>query len=349
MKKACIICLAFLFIFGGALTAKIQITKEYDKAKLTLADQRNKPKKRTRQAVYAWLSDGTVRNITPTPGKGFYVMACIGPDGKEAVFHGGAKGYSRIWKYDFEKDTTAPLTQNDYVSVMPSYSWDGQHIVFSADRDFNQDRTDMSEIGITVEARSVYVGGKPEFLNLYVMNSDGSNIRQITQGKFVDKRPSFSPDGKTLVFRSDRDGTSKGGFRIWAVSADGSGEPKPLQTTGWGSRPWYSVDGKWIFFFTDVNGRHTICKMPSTGGEWKSLANDSIGSSSHGPFADLNGKHLWYHCRVDGNWGIFRISLDGGKPVQFIPPDFEDSDLVGHATRAKNGNMTFDSTKVISK
>ena len=39
--------------------------------------------------------------------------------------------------------------------------------------------------------------------NIYVMNSDGSELRQITFGNYQDQRPAFSPDSKTIVFVSD--------------------------------------------------------------------------------------------------------------------------------------------------
>lgn len=296
-------------------------------------------------AVYAWFPDNTVKHISPTPGEGFYATACIHPDGKAAVFSGGAKGYSRIWMYDFSKSKAVAMSPDSFVAVLPSYSWDGRKIVFSGDRDLDQKRYDMHEIGRSIDPGYGYLGGKPAALNLYVMDSDGNNIRQVTRGEFMDTRPAFSPDGKTVVFRSDRGEKADGWPRMWIVPSDGTGEPKPLLSDTWCGRPWYSVDGKWIYFFTDVEGRHTLCKMPSQGGDWTPLANDTLGSSSHGPYADLDGRHVWYHCQVDGLWGVYKLPLDGGKPVRFIPPGFKDAHI-GHATRARNGYITFDSRSI---
>jgi hypothetical protein len=45
---------------------------------------------------------------------------------------------------------------------------------------------------------------------------------------------------------------------------------------------------------------------------------------------------------VDGFWGVYTLPLDGGKPVRFIPPGFEDAQIA-HATRARNGCIAFDS------
>ena len=297
---------------------------------------------------YLWLSDNSVRNMSPTPGKGFYVIPCIHPEGTEVVFHGGTKGYCRIWKYDVEKDTALPLTSDEYSSVLPSYSWDGGSVVFSSDSDYDQERLDTNELGKTVSWQYVTLGGSPEYLNIYMMNSNGSDIQRITQGKFLDFRASFSPDKKTIIFLSNRGGEPDGLPRLWSVNTDGSKDPKPILTEVGVGRPWYSVDGKWIFFFTDVKKRHTLCKMLLSGGEWEVISSDSVGLSSHGPFADPDGDHLWYHNKKDNRWRILRLSLKGGGPVEFIPPGFEGVS-VAHPTRARNGNMTFDSPKLIVK
>ena len=49
--------------------------------------------------VYAWFPDNTVRRLSPAPG--FFVQPCVDPEGKGAVFWGGAEGRPRIWFHDF--------------------------------------------------------------------------------------------------------------------------------------------------------------------------------------------------------------------------------------------------------
>gem|GEM_PF-1079115 len=329
MRKKLSALLAILFIFSGFLVLDHVFAQE-------------KSEKLMLKAVYVMFPDKTVKHISPTPGEGFYATACIHPEGKAVVFSGGARGYSRIWKYDFAEDKTMPITPNSFVSVLPSYSWDGRLVVFSADRDLDQKRYDMYEIGRSIDGNYGFLGGIPDALNLYVMDANGNNIHQITRGRFQDTRPAFSPDGKTIVFRSNRGGEADGWPRMWIVPSDGSEDPEPLLSDTWCGRPWYSVDGRTIYFFTDVKGRHTLCKMPALGDTWEPLANDIVGSSSHGPYADLDGKHLWYHCEVDGLWCVYKLPLDGAEPVRFVPPEFENAHI-GHATRASNGYITFDS------
>ncbi len=83
---------------------------------------------------------------------------------------------------------------------------------------------------------------------LWCMNVDGTDLRQLTSGANSDTDPVFSPDGRTLLFSSSRDG----GGQLWTMRIDG-GEPRKL--TDWGpglaSAVW-SPDGKSIAATTDI-------------------------------------------------------------------------------------------------
>ena len=84
--------------------------------------------------------------------------------------------------------------------------------------------------------------------DIYLMNADGSNIRQITQNEGRDGHPRWSPDGKQLMFVSTRED----GPQIWLLPV-GIGEAKQLSTLSTGiSSPEWTPDGKSIIFTTDV-------------------------------------------------------------------------------------------------
>ena len=101
------------------------------------------------------------------------------------------------------------LTNNSANDTSPKLSADGNKIVFSSNRDGNQE--------------------------IYVMNADGTNQTRITNNSFSDIQPAWSPDGTKVAFASDRDG---GIFQIWKMSADGS---NPVQLT-FSPGPLSSVD-----------------------------------------------------------------------------------------------------------
>ena len=122
----------------------------------------------------------------------------------------------------------ATLTIHDYATMptlsSPRWSPDGKRIAYVLTK------ADLE--------RSAYDA------DVWVVDADGRNDRQLTRAKANDLRPRWSPDGKTLAFLSDRDGRNA----IWLMPVDG-GEarklvdaPTPVREFEW------SPDGATIAF-----------------------------------------------------------------------------------------------------
>jgi dipeptidyl aminopeptidase/acylaminoacyl peptidase len=83
---------------------------------------------------------------------------------------------------------------------------------------------------------------------IWLMKSDGSDLRQATAGEAIDSGPFFSPDGKTLGFISNRSGSEQ----IYLMGLSG-GEARKLTDISTGiSGPLWSPDGKFIVFASTV-------------------------------------------------------------------------------------------------
>lgn len=59
--------------------------------------------------------------------------------------------------------------------------------------------------------------------DIYIANSDGTNIRQITNDAESDYEPTFSPDGSKVIFTSYRGDQGSVGFDVIVANIDGTG------------------------------------------------------------------------------------------------------------------------------
>ena len=288
--------------------------------------------------VYAWFPDNVVRRLSPSPG--FFVHACVHPEGKGAVFWGGSEGRPRLWFFDFAAGTASPITRPDVGSVEPSFDWKGRRLVFASDAAASS-HLDLLAIAQSKAQSKTRANAYDTHLNLFVMDADGANVRQITRGPFQDSRPAFSPDGKTVVFLSNRGGSGEG---LYLVRVDASAQPRRLLPENGIGRPWFSSDGRSVyFFFTGVPDEHRrICRVSVEGGPWEPITPDGL-PRSQGSFADPDGVHLWFHSTKAGITSPFRFNLQTRELQRVMPPGFS---TAGHVTRSRNGIITFDSTEL---
>ena len=88
--------------------------------------------------------------------------------------------------------------------------------------------------------------------DIYLMGTDGKNVRQVTDDPWKDRHPKFSPDGSRIAFHSDRTGR----YEIWTIAPDGSGLTQLTKTEGDTIiEPLWSPDGKMVSVNTTKTGR----------------------------------------------------------------------------------------------
>ncbi len=183
------------------------------------------------------------------------------PDGNSILFFSRRAGDRGARLYQAQADVEFRNNQTSQLGVdgeYPSWGRDGQ-IVFKGwgntapglrltGADFAEITSLTSAGGDSAPALSpngrqvAFMAQNEGNWDIYVINSDGSSLKQLTTNPARDGLPTWSPDGRAVAFVSDRDGQ----WAIYGLTANGSGERKLLDMVG-------SADG--IVFYDQANSR----------------------------------------------------------------------------------------------
>jgi len=161
----------------------------------------------------------------------------------------------------------------------------------------------MSGLAWTPENRIVYVAQAGESIDIWSMNADGTDAKQLTTDGQLKMMPAVSPDGRYIVFAA----TLSGRTNIWRIDMDGNNLKPLMSGNGPGFFPTISSDAAWVIFSSAVSGKLVLWKVGIDGGEPQQLTNDLS---------------LFPAVSPDNRWLAY-FSLDeaaGGKPKIVIMP-----------------------------
>lgn len=140
--------------------------------------------------------------------------AIISPDGSKIVFTSLKDGDLEIYTMNADGTDVRRLTDTPGYDGGPWWSPDGTKIVYRAHHP--QDSAELREY------RELLAQGliRPSKVELWVMDADGSNKRQVTALGGANFGPSWSPDGTKIIFSSNFFAPRSGNFELFLVSAD---------------------------------------------------------------------------------------------------------------------------------
>jgi Tol biopolymer transport system component len=174
--------------------------------------------------IWVANADGSdLQQLTNTPGEELF--ASWSPDGSEIVFFAYAEGHNEIWAVSPDGSNLRPLTDNladerqgqcTFACHQPSWSPDGARLAFHADQDGKRD--------------------------IWIMDADGSNARQLTSGTVNNFLPSFTSDGK-IIFIAEIASLQRTLVDIKTIDPDGGEETTLFEQVAHGGPFIWSPDG----------------------------------------------------------------------------------------------------------
>jgi Tol biopolymer transport system component len=188
-----------------------------------------------------FLNDGDqLKQLTDTPG--YDAEATLSPKGDKIVFTSLRDGDPEIYSMDLDGNNQTRLTFEKGYDGGPFYSPDGTKIVFRASRPVTEDQ--MADYNDLVENGFV----RPTALEIFVMDADGKNMKQITNLGKASFAPFFHPGGNKIIFSSNYQGDNPRDFNLFMINIDGSGLERITFNPSFDGFPMFSPDGKYFVF-----------------------------------------------------------------------------------------------------
>ncbi len=219
---------------------------------------------------------------------------------------------AQIWQVSYPDGTEArKITQDSSGYMQMSFARDAgvitgaKNSTISSLWSFNPQTKEMTQL--TTENKNLLGAGGFVFLsdgrlvitklegskaNLYTIDADGKNERQMTFEDGYNGQAAVSPDGHFIVYATTRTKN----YSIWRIDINGQ-NPRQLTApeNGFDSKPQISADGKTVFFErrpADFS-KSTVMKVPIEGGQATELLNDEARYKMF-PKLSSDGKMLAY-------------------------------------------------------
>jgi len=191
--------------------------------------------------IFSANADGTeVKQLTSA--NGYDAEATVSPKEDKIVFTSTRDGDPELYVMDIDGSNQTRLTFEKGYDGGAFFSQDGSKIVFRASRPKTaEELADYEDLANNEMFR-------PTILEIYVMNSDGSDIRRVTNFGKASFAPFFHPDGKRIIFSSNVNSQSGRDFDLYLINIDGTGLEQITFNDTFDGFPMFTKDGKQLVF-----------------------------------------------------------------------------------------------------
>jgi TolB protein len=235
----------------------------------------------------------------PPPNAGMVTFGNFDASGKDLVMQG--------WLYDVKNPGAPPVLGKQYRETATP---DNARLVAHRFADEIIFRLGGGIRGVA-ESKIVFISDRTGHKEVWMMDYDGANQRQLTHLNSICLSPRLSPDGTRVAFSAD----SRGGWRIAMYSLDLGRLLTFPAFGGTNASPAWSPDGSKLAFSSSRNGDPEIYIVDNDGANLKRV------TAYHGPDVSpvWNPKTGTQIAWVSGRSGLPRIYVmeaDGTNPQQ---------------------------------
>jgi len=199
--------------------------------------------------IYVADLDGNiVKKLTDEPG--YDAEATVSPQGDKIVFTSDRSGDLELYVMDIDGSNVRQLTHDLGYDGGAFFSPDGKQIVFRASRPKTPE--EIKKYKDLLKQHLV----EPSHMEIFVINTDGTGLRQVTHLGGANWAPFFHPSGKKIIFSSNhKTGTIP--FNLYMINTDGTGLEQITFDPIFDAFPMFSYDGKKLVFGSNRNNGGT--------------------------------------------------------------------------------------------
>ena len=187
--------------------------------------------------IYTANADGS--GLTRLTSYGRYTAeGTLSPDGRTIVFTSLKDGDLEIYTMGVDGSNVRRLTSTPGYDGGAFFSPDGRRIVYRA-----YHPTDSAELA---QYRALLAQDivRPNRMEIWVMNADGSDQRQVTSLGGANFAPFFTPDGRRIIFSSNYRSPRSRNFDLYLVDLDGANLEQVTTNPEFDGFPQFSPDGR---------------------------------------------------------------------------------------------------------
>jgi TolB protein len=239
------------------------------------------------------------------------------------------KGNKDIWVMDYDGFNQKPVTETKTLNLSPDFSPDGKKVVYTTYR------SDQGTIGQTLVVYSIFTGQKFTLFSkgslnsapawspdgskiaftsnstgnaeLFTVNSDGSNLRQLTFNRAIDTSPAWNPRSGQIAFTSDRSGNPM----IYVMNDDGTNEQRLTYVGEYNESAAWSPDGSKLAYVSRSGVNFDIYVIDMDTNVVNRLTQNE--GSNENPSWSPDSRHIAFSSNRNGKYQIWSMLFDGSK------------------------------------
>ena len=186
-----------------------------------------------------------------TDSMGYDAEATVSPKGDKIVFTSTRSGDLELYTMNIDGSGLKQITFGLGYDGGAFFSPDGKQLVFRASRPKTEEEIkeykDLLAQGLVA----------PTNMEIYVVDTNGQNLKQITHLGKANWAPFFHPSGKKIIFSSNHASPRGYSFQLYMIDIDGTNLTKITNESNFNAFPMFSPNGKKLVWSSNRNNGGT--------------------------------------------------------------------------------------------